>query len=356
MYFNTLITKLDIWSQDASALLQEDAELYSDYPPRKDDIWHHLIAPTKYDATTQEVLEILCHAFSALLSRLVQDHLPGGAHYNPSAQLTNETKSVSKTNAVSEWDFGKLDRLLHEKPNASTLSLEAMVLFSNNKTIKWLNSKSAEEVQHLLQTARKKAPEFKRLFKQRKQDILEGRIKALHEKQCALDAARKRGLRLKEKLTQDIIHFGLWQTREEITTGVAKQKSKAGKLKALKIQLNFRKQVLNQKSYHDKELFLFSKNRQQYSVDKLIENLCRLICEEEPVQGQANEVQESLVGKSIKHKWRDENGIEQWYFGEVLSKVAGTDEWYNVQYEGEDDIMTINLHEDIDLGDLEVVG
>ena len=133
---------------------------------------------------------------------------------------------------MSEWDFGKLDRLLHEKPNASTLSLEAMVLFSSNKTMKWLDSKSAEEIQHLLQAARKKEPEFKKLYKQRKQDILEGRIKALHEKQCALDAARKRGLRLKEKLTQDIIHYGLWQTKEEITTGVAKQKSKTGKLKA----------------------------------------------------------------------------------------------------------------------------
>lgn len=293
--------------------------------------------------------------FFALLSRLVQDHLPGGAHYNPSAQLTNETKSVSKTNAVSERDFGKLDRLLREKPNASTLSLEAIVLFSSNKTIKWLNSKSAEEVQHLLQTARKKAPEFKRLFKQRKQDILEGHTKALREKRCALDAARKRVLRLKEKLTQDIIHYGLWQTREEITTGIAKQKCKSGKLKALKIHLNFRKQVLNQKAYYDKGLFLFSKNGQQYSVDKLIENLCKLICHEEPILGEANTVRESLVGKNIKHKWRDENGIEQWYFGEVLSKVAGTDEWYNVQYEGEDDVLTLNLHEDIDLGDLEVV-
>ena len=49
------------------------------------------------------------------------------------------------------------------------------------------------------------------------------------------------------------------------------------------------------------------------------------------------------------------SNVEQWYFGEVLSKVAGTNEWYNVQYEGEDDVLTLNLHEDIDLGDLEVV-
>jgi len=43
------------------------------------------------------------------------------------------------------------------------------------------------------------------------------------------------------------------------------------------------------------------------------------------------------------------------YIGEVLSKVAGTVKWYNVRYEDEDDVLTLNLHEDIDLGDLEVI-
>ena len=38
----------------------------------------------------------------------------------------------------------------------------------------------------------KKASEFKKLYIQTKQDILERHIKALHEKQCALDAAHKR--------------------------------------------------------------------------------------------------------------------------------------------------------------------
>ena len=91
-------------------------------------------------------------------------------------------------------------------------------------------------------------------------------------------------------MTQDIIHYALWQTREEITTGLAKQKSKTVKLKALKIQLNFRKQVLDQKNYHDKELFLFSKNGQQYPLDKLVENLCKLICNEGLVHEQANNI------------------------------------------------------------------
>ena len=43
-YFHVLITKLDEWAQDASRLLQGDAELYADYPPIKDEIWYRLIA------------------------------------------------------------------------------------------------------------------------------------------------------------------------------------------------------------------------------------------------------------------------------------------------------------------------
>ena len=91
-------------------------------------------------------------------------------------------------------------------------------------------------------------------------------------------------------------------------------------------------------------------------MDKLIKNLfCKLLSDEESVHKEANSKRESVVGKKIKHRWRDEHGIEQWYLSEVLSQSSGTDEWYNTQYEGEDDILTLNLHKDIDLRDLEVV-
>ena len=87
-----------------------------------------------------------------------------------------------------------------------------------------------------------------------------------------------------------------------------------------------------------------------------MDNLAKFINEEEEaVSGLADEGRESLVGKTIKHRWRDESGVEQWYLGNVLSKVAGTNEWYKVRYEGEDDVLTLNLHDDIDSGDLEVV-
>ena len=38
-YFNTLVTKLDLWCQGASPLLKDGAELHCDYPPTKDEIW-----------------------------------------------------------------------------------------------------------------------------------------------------------------------------------------------------------------------------------------------------------------------------------------------------------------------------
>ena len=166
------------------------------------------------------------------------------------------------------------------------------------------------------------------MFKERKQNILEAHIRALHEKQHALEAACIKQLRLKENLTKDIVQYGLWQSKEDIAEGVAKERSKTAKLSALKVQFNFRKQVLDQRSYRHKELFLFSKGGQQYTVKELMDNLAKLINEEEEeaVSGLANEGRESLVGKTIKHRWQDESGVEQWYFGEVVSKVAGTNE------------------------------
>ena len=33
----------------------------------------------------------------------------------------------------------------------------------------------------------------------------------------------------------------------------------------------------------------------------------------------------------------------------------GSTEWFNVQYDGEEDILTLNLYEDIEKGDLDII-
>ena len=126
-YFQTLLNKLEEWSNDARPLLIGDAKLFAEFPTTEDALWNTLIEPNStLDSCTQEILQILCSAFCVLLSRLVCDHLPGGTLDKPATPLKRQTKSVPKTNTVSERDFAKLDHFLREKPNATTLSLEAI--------------------------------------------------------------------------------------------------------------------------------------------------------------------------------------------------------------------------------------
>ena len=120
--FQTLLSCLDKWALDASSLLSGEALLYDDFRPSQDAISDCLLTPSDTDNTTQEILQVLFSAFSSLVSRLIDDHLPDGKYSNPSESLKSETKSVPKTNCISERDFAKLDRLLRMKPNATTLS------------------------------------------------------------------------------------------------------------------------------------------------------------------------------------------------------------------------------------------
>ena len=66
--------------------------------------------------------------------------------------------------------------------------------------------------------------------------------------------------------------------------------------------------------------------------------------------------QESLVGRRIRHRWCNPDGTEQWYTGRILSVVPGTTEWFNVQYDGEQEVLSLNLYTDIDNGDLDIIG
>ena len=64
--------------------------------------------------------------------------------------------------------------------------------------------------------------------------------------------------------------------------------------------------------------------------------------------------QETLIGKRICYRWKDNDGIEQWYYGNILSLVPGTNNWFNVQYDG-DVILSLNLFLDIEKGDLNII-
>jgi len=118
------------------------------------------------NAVVQELLQVVFKAFYVLCERLLVDHLPGGIHDNPSEEKRCQTQSVPKTNTVSERDFAQLDRFLREKPNATTIALESLILFSN-KTREWL-------LQNILFS--KMAPKLRKLYQEGRKAIQQHRV------------------------------------------------------------------------------------------------------------------------------------------------------------------------------------
>ena len=68
--------------------------------------------------------------------------------------IVQETRSVPTANLNPERDFAILDRLMSQKPNATYIALESLLLYSHNKTSAWLESKQPDERERLLQAAR----------------------------------------------------------------------------------------------------------------------------------------------------------------------------------------------------------
>ena len=112
---------------------------------------------------------MLFQSFSITLQRLVIDHLPGGM-YNAVVD-PQETQSVPKTNIAPERDFAVLDRLMTQKPNATYIALESLLLYSHNKTAVWLENKTIEEKKRLLHAARTLTSVHRANFPKRREDI-----------------------------------------------------------------------------------------------------------------------------------------------------------------------------------------
>lgn len=149
--------------------------------------------------------------------------------------------------------------------------------------------------------------------------------------------------------------YGLWQSESQVNSALEKLSSTSEKLKALKCQLDFQKKVLEQAG--PKKVFFMSKNRKKLNVDEVASNLVTLFSTaRRPTASSSSPfiaTQESLVGRRICHKWRESDGSEHLYYGKILSIVPGTTDWFNVLYDGEDTVLSLNLFVDIERGDLD---
>ena len=99
----------------------------------------------KFDKASKQCLEFLFGSFSIITKRMLHDHLKDGKYDRCSDSQRKIFNSALKTNVISERDFGMLDRLIREKPNALQIILEAVIMFQTNKTSSWRDSLSPEK-------------------------------------------------------------------------------------------------------------------------------------------------------------------------------------------------------------------
>ena len=377
--------KFDLWSEDASSLIDGSAICIKDISIHQDIVWERLIQSDSSDAGTVEVLQLLFRAFSATTQRLLIDHLPGG-HDVTDEDIIQETSSVPTTNISPERDFAVLDRYLREKPNANLIALESLILFSHNRTATWLDQCSCDETEKLLHAARMLAPSLRMKFKARRQEIERKRQEDLQKRAEAIARKELKAIKEKEKLTKGIEKVGLWTSRMEIEDGLDGFVKKTKKLEVLKLQINFRKKVLGQ-NHPNKTIFNFSHNRKQHSVRQLTENLLILVgdasddledgnvtvtlddledgnitaalddLEDGNITVTLEEVMEKpylLAGKKIRHRFKVGKELK-WFVGTVLRMATDQTKEFEVLYDGEDDICCFKLLDDIESGDLELL-
>eukprot|EP00117_Sycon_ciliatum_P018783 scpid72752/ scgid17234/ len=178
--YTHLHTKLVEWSTDSSDILDGTARPFpTAVVAMADPVLSCLLEKHSSDECTLEILQVLCTSFAIFTARLLADHLPGGRYHKPEAEVVEECVSVPNTNAISERDFAQLDRLLRQKPAASTIALDGMIAYANNRTAEWLNAKDEEEQASILANARRSAPAMRALFKERQKEIADCKVKVL---------------------------------------------------------------------------------------------------------------------------------------------------------------------------------
>ena len=152
-----------------------------------------------------------------MLERQCQDQLPGGKYADPSPQLKMQASSVPTSNIISERDFAIFDNLLREKPNARVLSLEAMIMWAQNKPSDWLDGSDEQSRAQKHKNARKMADVIRQKMKQRRKEILSIRRRKLEENRRKQEEKKSK---MKEKKISISIKVekigGIWKNETDV--------------------------------------------------------------------------------------------------------------------------------------------
>ncbi|XP_052073793.1 uncharacterized protein LOC127711721 [Mytilus californianus] len=304
--YTRLIDVLDNIVKSPSLLYDNHIKLF--FGPEKDchDVQDIFTADENRDQTDL-FISGLCFVIMEKAKKLFSDFLCGGKFFNADDDLKTTARKCPSNNITVERLMGKLDSAIKQSPNSSVGAIQTKIVYNNNKTQNWLDSKSNTDKKILSKTAIKnrKQVTLDRYLKQKQ--LFNNRVKIINQRIESKEKQVKRKSDKKATVKKTIEANGIWNFEIELETEIDKLRTKTEKIKALQTQINLYKddQVLDI-SKIDKNLLIFSKKGKPLSVLELAANLRKLIFHRNPFNDP-----ESLVNKEIVHTWEDDNTSEQ---------------------------------------------
>ena len=275
------------WAQDASEFMSGEVQMFDDVEVKKDEVYRRLIEKCELDEMTKQILEMVFASFESKLRVLVQDQLKEGVNAEDNMCL-RETESVPRTNVDCERDFGMLDRMMRERPNAHTCVLESMIMYKKNGTNEWIKSLDESRVHDVCEKARKSVDEQRKLFLRRRAVIGAERAARMEKKKSEVERKLQKEHVRAEDLSVDVSRYGgFWKCEKDMETWM-NEKDESDARSAVEAQLKFRKFVLKCKN-GDGCLNLTSGGKRK-EVCELVENLKMSMTESENEKEDVDEV------------------------------------------------------------------
>ncbi|CAC5373445.1 unnamed protein product [Mytilus coruscus] len=110
---------------------------------------------------TELFISRLCFVIMEKAKKIFSDFLCGGKFFKADDYLKTTARTCPSNNITVERMMGKLDSAIKQSPNSSVGAIETKIVYNNNKTQNWLDSKSNTDKKILLKTAIKNRKQVK---------------------------------------------------------------------------------------------------------------------------------------------------------------------------------------------------
>ena len=308
-------------------------------------VHQRLFTADEFDESVYSIVTTGAAAMNEKLQHYAMKQLPGGVYWDPQPHIKKILSELDPSNDICESILGLNDYLSTIIPNTHQQTRSNLIQIKKNITIEWLNSLPQQKQDDVLDVAyaqrfealKQRKMEEKKRCELRKEKMLQEHTKLLADKQ-----KKEETLTALSRIDLITTSEGLYLALESIDDeDVSKTRRNTKKTKLLREQIDIRKKLLMQDIN-----IPFSHSKRKRPLGQIAKELAVHI------NSLSNKDPNAMVGKEIKHKFKDEDtGEERWYNGIIIDYNPFT-ELHEVSYHGEEEHCFFDLIQDLIAGDL----